>query len=159
MHVTTQELAATNDATQLRVHEEPWFIRMQVTCSNGTDNLDVHLRPTLHVTCILTTYVHLRLTDSLNTYYICTSQAYTTRTPAVHWRRVLTQGIAWIDTNLPQLEQLTKWRILSTSQVLVCTIDSVSRMLGDIEEAANESQAAGYRGWTIDEGACFTTLY
>jgi hypothetical protein len=73
-------------------------------------------------------------------------------TPAVYWRRVLTQGVAWIDSNLPELEQLTKWRILSTAQVLVCTIDSVSRMLGDIEEAANESKAAGYRGWTIDEG-------
>jgi hypothetical protein len=72
---------------------------------------------------------------------------------------VLTQGIAWIDSNLPQLELLTKWRILSTSQVLVCTIDSVSRMLGDIEEAASESKAAGYKGWTIDEGTCFTTLY
>jgi hypothetical protein len=87
------------------------------------------------------------------------TQDYTTRTPAVYWRTVLTQGLAWIESNLPKLEQLTKWRILSTSQVLVCTIDSVSRMLGDIEEAANESKTAGYKGWTIDAGnssACLT---
>jgi hypothetical protein len=53
---------------------------------------------------------------------------------------------------LPRLALLTKWRVLRTARVLLCTIDSVSRMVYQIEDAADEAEEHGYRGWTLDAG-------
>jgi hypothetical protein len=52
-----------------------------------------------------------------------------------------------------QLQQQIKWQLYSTATVLLCTVDSVSRMLGDIEEAAKQAEHHGAAaGWTTDEG-------
>jgi hypothetical protein len=65
---------------------------------------------------------------------------------------VLSAGLQFIDAVLCRLEKLTKWRLYSTSRVLLCTIDSMSRMTSDIQSAAAAAERSGVRGWTLSIG-------
>jgi hypothetical protein len=69
-----------------------------------------------------------------------------------YWQRTLAAAQAWLEAAIARLQRTIKWDLLRTSRVLLCTIDSVSRMLYDIEAAADEYAAEGNSGWTVSSG-------
>jgi hypothetical protein len=68
------------------------------------------------------------------------------------WSVVAEKGVARTSQLLRRAEQLTQWRLHQTSTVLLCTVDSVARMVYELDDAATDAQADTV-GWQLGNEA------
>ena len=67
------------------------------------------------------------------------------------WLKLARKGCSHISSCLARLNQLTEWRIYRTSRVLLCTVDSVARVVYGIEDASEGAEKDGHTGWTFKD--------